>query len=116
MRELSSSGSPVIDDVGSGAPRITGAAGEPSSRRSIAAGAAIICFSADKLLGGPQSGTADRSHRVGGRGRLATRSRARSAIDKLTLAALEATLMLFAIRARAARIPVLAMLDAPGMF
>jgi L-seryl-tRNA(Ser) seleniumtransferase len=49
---------PVIDDVGSGsladAPPVL--AQEPGVRRSIRAGAALVCFSGDKLLGGPQAG------------------------------------------------------------
>ncbi|UGS34340.1 hypothetical protein [Capillimicrobium parvum] len=48
----------VVDDVGSGAlaedlPQL---AGEPPVRRSVRAGADLVAFSADKLLGGPQAG------------------------------------------------------------
>ena len=65
----------MIDDVGSGAlaqglPEIEG---EPPVRRSVAAGAALVCFSGDKLLGGPQAGLIVR-HR-GGRGARAARIR-----------------------------------------
>src|SRR5207253_2384322 len=51
-------GVPVIDDVGSGvlADDVPLLAEEPSVRRSVRAGAALVCFSADKLLGGPQAG------------------------------------------------------------
>src|SRR3954447_5313810 len=47
-------GVPVIDDVGSGA--LSELRDEPTVRRSVAAGAALVCFSGDKLLGGPQAG------------------------------------------------------------
>jgi L-seryl-tRNA(Ser) seleniumtransferase len=87
---------------------------EPAVRRSVRAGAAITCFSGDKLLGGPQAGLL-----VGTRnaiGRCACHPLARAMrIDKLSLAALEATLALYrdpeAVRSE---IPVLAMLDAPA--
>jgi L-seryl-tRNA(Ser) seleniumtransferase len=51
-------GVPVIDDVGSGvlADDVEMLAGEPPVRRSVRAGAAVVCFSGDKLLGGPQAG------------------------------------------------------------
>src|SRR5205823_5145116 len=51
-------GVPVIDDVGSGllATGIPSVGDEPALRRSVAAGAAIVCCSGDKLLGGPQAG------------------------------------------------------------
>jgi L-seryl-tRNA(Ser) seleniumtransferase len=103
----------VIDDVGSGvlADELPLLADEPSVRRSVRAGAALVCFSGDKLLGGPQAGllvgTADavaaaRNHP------LARPLR----IDKLSLAAVEATLALYRDPERARReIPVLAMLE-----
>jgi L-seryl-tRNA(Ser) seleniumtransferase len=110
-------GVPVVDDVGSGvladdddaSPRL---ADEPSVRRSVRAGAALVCFSGDKLLGGPQAGlvvgTAD-AVAAAKRHPLARALR----IDKLSLAALEATLALYRDPERARReIPVLAMLDA----
>jgi L-seryl-tRNA(Ser) seleniumtransferase len=107
-------GVPVIDDVGSGvlADDVELLADEPPVRRSVRAGAALVCFSGDKLLGGPQAGLL-----VGEREAIAACRRhplARAMrIDKLSLAALEATLALYRDpeHARAA-IPVLAMLTA----
>ena len=91
VEALCTLGVPVIDDVGSGA--LGPLHDEPPVRGSVAGGAALVCFSGDKLLGGPQAGllvgTADavaaaRSHPL---------ARALR-IDKLSLAALEATLRL----------------------
>jgi L-seryl-tRNA(Ser) seleniumtransferase len=110
-------GLPVIDDVGSGVlgsadrndlPALTD---EPSLEHSVAAGAAMVCCSGDKLLGGPQAGLM-----LGRRDAVAAARRhplARALrIDKLSLAALEATLIAYRNPARArAEIPVLAMLD-----
>ena len=58
IEELCELGVPVIDDVGSGvlADDLAVLADEPPVRRSVAAGAALVCFSGDKLLGGPQAG------------------------------------------------------------
>jgi L-seryl-tRNA(Ser) seleniumtransferase len=107
-------GVPVIDDIGSGvlADDMQLLAGEPPVRRSVRAGAALVAFSGDKLLGGPQAGVL-----VGTRTAIAACRKhplARAVrIDKLSLAALEATLALYRdpVAARAA-LPVLAMLDA----
>ena len=108
-------GVPVIDDVGSGV--LAGAAGipaladEPALTQSIAAGVALVCCSGDKLLGGPQAGLlVGRSDAVAG-ARHHPLARALR-IDKLSLAALEATLMLYRDPQRARdEIPVLRMLD-----
>src|SRR4051812_29449920 len=107
-------GVPVIDDVGSGvlAEDVALLADEPPVRRSVAAGAAVVCFSGDKLLGGPQAGVM-----VGERDAIAACRRhplARAVrIDKLSLAALEATLRLYRDPDHARRaLPVLAMLTA----
>jgi L-seryl-tRNA(Ser) seleniumtransferase len=107
-------GVPVIDDVGSGvlADDLAVLADEPPVRRSVRAGAAVVCFSGDKLLGGPQAGLL-----VGERDPIAACRRhplARAMrIDKLSLAALEATLALYRDPEHARRaLPVLAMLDA----
>ncbi len=116
IEQLCALGVPVIDDVGSGvlgdANGIPELSDEPSLRRSLAAGATLVCCSGDKLLGGPQAGLLlGRSEAV-----VAAREHplARALrIDKLSLAALEATLTLYRDPERARReIPVLAMLDA----
>jgi L-seryl-tRNA(Ser) seleniumtransferase len=114
IEELCDLGPPVIDDVGSGVladdwPLL---AGEPPVRRSVRAGAAAVAFSGDKLLGGPQAGLL-----VGTRAAVDACRRhplARAVrIDKLSLAALEATLALYRDPAAARReLPVLAMLEA----
>ncbi len=116
IEELCALGPPVIDDVGSGVLSeeigVPAFGDEPSLRRSVAAGAAIVCCSGDKLLGGPQAGLL-----VGRRDEVALAREhplARAMrIDKLSLAALAATLSLYREPERARReIPVLAMLEA----
>ena len=84
-------GLPLVDDLGSGA--IAPVEAEPTARESLAAGADLVCFSGDKLLGGPQAGI------VLGRAELVERLRRHPLqralrIDKLSLAALEGTLLL----------------------
>ncbi|MGN6188055.1 MAG: L-seryl-tRNA(Sec) selenium transferase [Conexibacter sp.] len=112
IEELCGLGAPVIDDVGSGAlTELPALADEPSVRRSVQAGAALTCFSGDKLLGGPQAGIlVGRAEAVEAcrRHPLARALR----IGRLPLAALVATLALHRDPERARRaIPVLAMLD-----
>jgi L-seryl-tRNA(Ser) seleniumtransferase len=111
IEDLCGLGLPVIDDVGSGnLIELEVLADEPEVRRSVRAGAAVVCFSGDKLLGGPQAGLM-----VGTRDAIAACRRhplARAVrIDKLSLAALGATLALYREPERAVReIPVLRML------
>ena len=108
-------GVPVIDDLGSGQLiDLPDLADEPTARSSIEAGATVVCFSGDKLLGGPQAGvivgTADAVARIR-RHPLARAVR----IDKLSLAALEATLELYRDPARALReVPVLRAVAEPA--
>ena len=95
-------GLPLVDDLGSGA--VTPVDAEPTAREALAAGADLVCFSGDKLLGGPQAGI------VLGRAELVERLRRHPLqralrIDKLSLAALEGTLLLH--REAPERIPVL---------
>jgi L-seryl-tRNA(Ser) seleniumtransferase len=109
-------GRPVIDDVGSGvlgdANGIPALGEEPALRRSIAAGASLVCCSGDKLLGGPQAGLLLGTSDALNAAREHPLARALR-IDKLSLAALQATLMLYRDPERARReVPVLAMLDA----
>jgi len=105
-------GLPLVDDLGSGA--FLTLHDEPSARESLEAGADLVCFSGDKLLGGPQAGI------VVGRAELVERLRRHPLqralrADKLTLAALEGTLALYLDPERARReIPVLRMLDEPA--
>jgi L-seryl-tRNA(Ser) seleniumtransferase len=113
IEELCGLGVPVIDDVGSGAlaDGVPAFADEPSLRRSIAAGAALVCCSGDKLLGGPQAGLLLGTTEAIAVARAHPLARALR-IDKLSLAALEATLALYRDPARARlEIPVLEMLE-----
>jgi len=103
-------GLPLVDDLGSGALGPVG--DEPTPAESLLAGAGIVCFSGDKLLGGPQAGI------VVGRADLVERLRRHPLqralrADKLTLAALEGTLALALAPETRARIPVLRMLQEP---
>lgn len=114
IEELCGLGVPVVDDLGSGvlAPGVPGVEDEPPVRRSVAAGAALVCFSGDKLLGGPQAGLiVGRSDAVAACRRHPLFRALRP--GRLTTAALEATLALYRDPERAAReVPVLAMLAA----
>ncbi|MDQ6887662.1 MAG: L-seryl-tRNA(Sec) selenium transferase [Gemmatimonadota bacterium] len=109
-------GVPVIHDLGSGLLRSLetfGLSGEPLPADSLRDGATLVTMSGDKLLGGPQAGI------LLGRADAVARARRNSLtralrVDKMTLAALEATLALYRDVDRARReIPTLAMLTFP---
>jgi L-seryl-tRNA(Ser) seleniumtransferase len=98
----------LVDDLGSGA--LVDVGDEPTARASLAAGADLVCFSGDKLLGGPQAGIVVGHAELVERLRRHPLQRALRA-DKLTLAALEGTLRLALDTPDA--IPVLRMLREP---
>jgi L-seryl-tRNA(Ser) seleniumtransferase len=101
---------PLVDDLGSGS--LVDLGDEPTPEASLRAGADLVCFSGDKLLGGPQAGI------VVGRGDLVERLRRHPLqralrADKLTLAALEGTLTLALSPETRGEIPIQRMLHEP---
>jgi L-seryl-tRNA(Ser) seleniumtransferase len=105
---------PVFEDLGSGCLADLAPAGiaEPVVRQSCRAGAALVSFSGDKLLGGPQAGI------IAGRRKMISRIRRNPLfralrVDKLTIAALEATLRGY-YRGALDEIPALQMIQTPA--
>ncbi|MCL4474312.1 MAG: L-seryl-tRNA(Sec) selenium transferase [Actinobacteria bacterium] len=104
----------VVDDLGSGVlAELPALGGEPSVHDSLAAGADVITFSGDKLLGGPQAGI------IVGKSEYIEKMKAHPMaramrVDKMTLAALQATLSIYLKPGEAlTRIPTLRMLSEP---
>jgi len=100
----------LVEDIGSGC-LVDDLHDEPSVQASIAAGVDVVCFSGDKLLGGPQAGI------IAGRKALIDRLRTHPLMralraDKITFAVLEATLAEYAAGRAAETIPVQRMLHA----
>jgi L-seryl-tRNA(Ser) seleniumtransferase len=101
----------VVEDLGSGALfdlRSIGVNGEPSVEDSLRAGVDVVTYSGDKLLGGPQAGI------ISGRKDLVAKVRSNPLfralrVDKLTYAALEATLLAY-VRQDHEAIPALRMM------
>jgi L-seryl-tRNA(Ser) seleniumtransferase len=112
LREVAKKHSvPLVDDLGSGS--FVSLPEEPTVRESLDAGADLVTFSGDKLLGGPQAGI------VCGRADLVERLRRHPLhralrADKLTIAALEGTLSLYRMPERAlSEVPIVRMLLEP---
>lgn len=108
-------GVPVGDDIGSGALvdfAPFGLTDEPMARASIEAGADVVWFSGDKLLGGPQAGILVGKTRYIAPMKKHPLARALRP-DKLTLAALEATLRLYRAGRAWTEIPVLRRIARP---
>jgi L-seryl-tRNA(Ser) seleniumtransferase len=109
-------GIPLIDDLGSGSLLDTaryGLSHEMTVQESLAGGADLVCFSGDKLLGGPQAGIIiGRAHLVA---KLKKHPLARAIrADKLCLAALSATLMHYLKDEAETQIPIWRMIAMPA--
>ncbi len=120
--DLAALGPPLVADIGSGlldaaCPWLPDGppqwlAGEPAARQTLAAGAALVTFSGDKLLGGPQAGViAGRSDLVDACARHPLSRALRP--GSLVLAALQHTVLAYLRRDVATTIPFWAMATAP---
>ena len=108
-------GVPVMEDLGSGSfvdLRPYGFPYEPTVPEVVASGVDLVTFSGDKLLGGPQAGIVVGRRELVGRLKKNPLNRALR-IDKLTIAALEATFYAFEAGDPLATVPALAMLTEP---
>ncbi len=110
LKEARNAQIPLVEDLGSGC-LLESMAWEPSVQASVGAGVDLVCFSSDKLLGGPQAGI------VVGRQDLVrtlqTHPLMRALrVDKLTLAALEGTLIEYAAGRAGETVPVASMIQA----
>lgn len=109
-------GIPLVDDLGSGALLDTahyGLGHEPMVQESLSAGADLVCFSGDKLLGGPQAGILIGKAALVARLKEHPLARAVRA-DKLCLAALSATLLHYLKDEAESQIPIWRMIAAPA--
>jgi L-seryl-tRNA(Ser) seleniumtransferase len=107
---------PFVEDLGSGAMLATEEIGlyehEPTPAEALKAGADLVCFSGDKLFGGPQAGI------IAGKKRFVAALKREPLFralrcDKLTFAALQATVDLHLNQSKTAKIPALALLQIP---
>ncbi len=106
---------PILDDLGSGSLLDTAPYGlghEFTVQESLAAGADLVCFSGDKLLGGPQAGILVGKAKLIAKLKKHPLARAVRA-DKLALAALSATLLHYLKDEATQKIPVWRMIAAP---
>ncbi|MGH8722453.1 MAG: L-seryl-tRNA(Sec) selenium transferase, partial [Burkholderiales bacterium] len=109
LKEARDAQIPLVEDIGSGC--LMEAPWEPSVQASVAAGVDLVCFSGDKLLGGPQAGI------IVGRRDLVRQLQKHSLmralrVDKLTLAALEGTLLEYLAGRAETTVPVAGMIQA----
>ncbi len=115
VRVARAAGVTVIDDLGSGClldTTVYGLPPEPTPQASIAAGADVVTFSGDKLLGGPQAGL------IVGRAEVLAKLKrhplARAVrLDKASIAGLAATLRIYLEGAAETKLPTWRMISAP---